>query len=197
MQIENEMDRLSEAAGDGIPGSPELATSVRFDQQVRDRRNELISSIYATSVTTLERLAAKAAVALRLVRTTLAISQHTSIRLVTRSRPAWEGRRMSARMREKTKVARHPFSDLSFVRDNPGRCNGRDFWTSVPSDDYDADCLLGQALGQEYVACSRQHEDYGQPTLPRHIVKRMIERGDFSGLHIGFFGAIASAAMRP
>ncbi len=87
MQIENEMDRLSEAAGDGIPGSPELATSVRFDQQVRDRRNELISSIYATSVTTLGGLAAKAAVALRLVRTTLAISQHTSIRLVTRSRP--------------------------------------------------------------------------------------------------------------
>ena len=57
MQIDNEMDRLSEAAGDGIPGSPELATSVRFDQQVRDRRNELISSIYATSVTTLEGLA--------------------------------------------------------------------------------------------------------------------------------------------
>jgi hypothetical protein len=104
---------------------------------------------------------------------------------------------MSARMREKTKVARHPFSDLSFVRDNPGRCNGRDFWTPVSSDDYDADCLLGQALGQEYVACSRRHEDYGQPTLPRHIVKRMIERGDFSGLHIGFFGAIASAAMGP
>jgi hypothetical protein len=103
---------------------------------------------------------------------------------------------MSARSK-KTKAARHPCSDLSFVRDNPGRCNGRDFWTPVSSGDYAADCQLGSALGEEYLAYSRQREVHGWTTLLGHIVKRMTERGDFSGLHIGFFGAIARAAMGP
>jgi hypothetical protein len=98
---------------------------------------------------------------------------------------------------KQTEAARHPISDLTFVRDNPGRCNGRDFWTPVSSGDYAADCQLGSALGEEHLACSRQHEVHGWTTLLGHIVQRMIERGDFSGLHLGFFSTIARAAMGP
>jgi hypothetical protein len=89
----------------------------------------------------------------------------------------------------------HPITVLPFVHDaTPGADDaGRNFWHVAGTGDYGLDCELGTGMAHRAIAYMRENN---VPHLLTWVVESMIERGDFSGIEVGFLQTIASAAIK-
>jgi hypothetical protein len=101
---------------------------------------------------------------------------------------------MSARRRARA----HPIAELSFVADRDGKTlpkpTGdqwpRCFWNVTPTGDYWRDCVIGRALGLEYLAL--EEADAGGPGHLSNIVADM--PCALTGVEVGFLTMVAYAA---
>ena len=78
---------------------------------------------------------------------------------------------------------------LSFVRRRP-RGKYPDCWAVEPTGDYRADCERGTDMALEFL----EHQERGGVSAIGAIVRDMVEKGDASGLMIGFVSTINDAA---
>lgn len=66
------------------------------------------------------------------------------------------------------------------------------FWAIVPTGDYSADCEAGTAAAIELQGFMRDH---AAPFVLGHVLRSMVEKGDWSGVEVGFAQAMAQAAV--
>lgn len=76
-------------------------------------------------------------------------------------------------------------TELDFVKDE---INGRSFWSVTPTSDYGKDCKTGRQLAMQVINYLNQ-ENF--TPIINWTLSQMIEKGEISGIEIGFFSTIA------
>lgn len=79
---------------------------------------------------------------------------------------------------------------LSFVKRNPGRGRGYNYWADVPARDYARDCELGNALAEEFTRYMAANPSAGVSSLLTEIVAAMEANGATNGHRVGFLSII-------
>jgi hypothetical protein len=82
---------------------------------------------------------------------------------------------------------------LACVHDAPKSEGGRNFWTVVRTDNHVWDCVIGEGLA---IDALRTMQRTGTEDLLRTIIRDMVLRGTFSGVEVGFLGAICTRLAR-
>ncbi|WP_263817259.1 hypothetical protein [Rhizobium sp. TRM96650] len=80
--------------------------------------------------------------------------------------------------------------DLSFIKRNPGRGRGYNYWADVPALDYVRDCDTGNALAEEFALFMAANRSAGVSSLLTEIVAAMEANGATNGHRVGFFSII-------
>lgn len=79
---------------------------------------------------------------------------------------------------------------LSFVKRNPGRGRGYNYWADVPLLDYARDCDTGSSLAEEFTRYMAANRSEGVSSLLTEIVASMDRNGASKGHRVGFFQVI-------
>lgn len=79
---------------------------------------------------------------------------------------------------------------LSFVKRNPGRGRGYNYWADVPAHDYVRDCEIGNALAEEFALFMAANRSAGVSSLLTEIVAAMEANSATNGHRVGFFSII-------
>lgn len=94
---------------------------------------------------------------------------------------------MEAKSEERAEVR---LDALSFVKRNPGRGRGYNYWADVPAYDYVRDCEIGNALAEEFARFLAANRSAGTSSLLVEIVAAMEKNGASNGHRVGFFTVI-------
>jgi hypothetical protein len=86
---------------------------------------------------------------------------------------------------------------LSFVRSRSKKGSGRDWWVVPDMPNYSMECILGEALGREFLAYSRRYEREFEmiPSTFAAVVADMVKLGKFTGTELMFVRVVAHAAI--